>query len=80
MRRQARVARPADDAAGDRKLIDDEQVTAASGVPTIWLGILQLDPPPTSDRQHVLCGSSAVPELIRAFDERFDAPIIQGWG
>jgi len=64
------------------QLIDDEQVTAASGVPTIWQGILQLDPPPSfKSIDRILCGGSAVPEsLIRAYDERFDAPILQGWG
>jgi len=64
------------------RLIDDEQVTAASAVPTIWQGILQLDPPPSFKTvNRILCGGSAVPEsLIRALDERFDTPIIQGWG
>ena len=57
-------------------------MTTSSGVPTIWQGILGLDPPPDlSSLEPLLAGGSAVPEsLIRAFDERFGVPIIQGWG
>jgi fatty-acyl-CoA synthase len=44
--------------------------------------MLQLDPEPDlSSLREVMAGGSAVPEsLIRAFDERFGVPIIQGWG
>jgi fatty-acyl-CoA synthase len=64
------------------ELVADERVTRAAGVPTVWQGILQLDPPPDlSSLQEVLCGGSAVPEsLIRAYDERFGVRIAQGWG
>ncbi len=59
-----------------------ERVTTSSGVPTIWQGILGLDPEPDlSSLNRLLVGGSAVPEsLIRAFHERFGIPIIQGWG
>ena len=45
-------------------------------------GILELDPAPDlSSLSEVKAGGSAVPEsLIRAFDERFGVPIVQGWG
>jgi acyl-CoA synthetase (AMP-forming)/AMP-acid ligase II len=63
-------------------LIAEEQVTFSGAVPTIWQGMLQLDPPPDlGSLDRVICGGSAVPEaLIRAFDERFGVPIIQAWG
>jgi fatty-acyl-CoA synthase len=64
------------------ELIAAERVTRTAGVPTIWQGMLQLDPPPDlSSLVEIKCGGSAVPEaLIRAFDERFGVPISQGWG
>jgi len=63
-------------------LIADERVTMTAGVPTIWQGILQLDgTPDLSSVREIMCGGSAVPEsLIRAYDERFGIPILQGWG
>jgi fatty-acyl-CoA synthase len=62
--------------------ITAERVTTSSGVPTIWQGILGLDPEPDlSSLNRLLVGGSAVPEsLIRAYHERFGIPIIQGWG
>jgi fatty-acyl-CoA synthase len=64
------------------ELIASERVTRSAGVPTIWQGMLQLDPPPDlSSLVEIKCGGSAVPEsLIRAFDKRFGVPIVQGWG
>jgi len=63
-------------------LLADERVTMTAGVPTIWQGILQLeDAPDLSSVREIMCGGSAVPEaLIRAYDERFGIPILQGWG
>ena len=64
------------------ELIASEQVTRSAGVPTVWQGMLQLDPAPDlSSLTEIKCGGSAVPEsLIRGFDERFGVPIAQGWG
>ncbi|MGZ4173826.1 MAG: AMP-binding protein, partial [Solirubrobacteraceae bacterium] len=64
------------------RLIAAEQVTIAAAVPTIWLGISQLDPAPDlSSLDRLVGGGSAVPEsLMRVFDERFGVPIIQAWG
>src|ERR671931_2453634 len=64
------------------ELIASEKVTMAAGVPTIWQGILQLeDTPDLSSLRMIMCGGSAVPEsLIRAYDERFGVPVLQGWG
>jgi fatty-acyl-CoA synthase len=63
-----------------------EKVTWAAGVPTIWMGILQLldANPGTWDLSHMkamLVGGSAVPRaMIAAFEQRHGIPIVQGWG
>jgi fatty-acyl-CoA synthase len=64
------------------ELIAAEGVTFTAGVPTIWQGLLRLDPAPDlSSVNEIVCGGSAVPEaLIRAFEERFGVPIVQAWG
>jgi fatty-acyl-CoA synthase len=64
------------------ELIASEEVTWTAGIPTIWRGFLELDPPPDmSSLREVKAGGSAVPEsLIRGFDERFGVPMVQGWG
>jgi fatty-acyl-CoA synthase len=67
------------------ELIDDESVTMSAAVPTIWLEMAAyLDEHPEVDISNVdrlTVGGSAPPEsLIRKYDERYDAPIIQGWG
>ena len=64
------------------EIIAAERVTRTAGVPTIWQGFLELDAPPSlSTLVEVKCGGSAVPEaLMRAWDERFGVPIVQGWG
>jgi fatty-acyl-CoA synthase len=63
-------------------LIVEEKVTMAAGVPTIWQGLLQLEKQPDlSSLRMIMSGGSAVPEsLIRAYDERFGVPVLQGWG
>ena len=63
-------------------LIHDERVTWSAGVPTIWNGLLGLDPPPDlSSLRELKAGGAAVPEsLIRGFEERFQVPLVQGWG
>jgi fatty-acyl-CoA synthase len=68
--------------AGLAELIATEGVTWSAGVPTIWNGVLELDPPPNlSSLRELKAGGSAVPEsLIRGFDERFGVPLVQGWG
>jgi len=64
------------------ELIAAEQVTFTAGVPTIWQGMLRLDPPPDlSSLNEILSGGSAVPEaLIRGFEDRFGVPIVHAWG
>jgi fatty-acyl-CoA synthase len=64
------------------ELIAEEQVTFTAGVPTIWQGMMRLDPAPDlSSVKEIVCGGSAVPEaLIRGFEEKFGVPIVQAWG
>ena len=64
------------------ELIAEEHVTFTAGVPTIWQGMMRLDPAPDlSSLKEIVCGGSAVPEaLIRGFEEKFDVPIVQAWG
>ena len=51
-------------------------------MPTIWNGVLELEPPPDlSSLRELKAGGAAVPEsLIRGFQERFGVPVVQGWG
>jgi fatty-acyl-CoA synthase len=63
-----------------------EKVTWTAGVPTIWLGMLQmLDANPgkwdLSHMQGMLVGGSAVPRaMIAAYKERHGLNVVQGWG
>jgi fatty-acyl-CoA synthase len=66
-------------------LFEQEKVTVAAGVPTIWMGILQaLEKEPKRWKLHdglrMVVGGSAAPEsMIRAFD-RFGLRVIHAWG
>ncbi|MBI2824621.1 MAG: long-chain fatty acid--CoA ligase [Planctomycetia bacterium] len=66
--------------------IQEERVTITAGVPTIWLGILQiLDKDPkafdlTSLRAMVVGGSAAPPSMIQGFQERHNLKIVHAWG
>jgi fatty-acyl-CoA synthase len=67
-------------------LMADEKVAWAAGVPTIWMGILQLlDANPgrwdLSPMKAMLVGGSAVPRaMIAAYQQRHGISIVQGWG
>ena len=70
-------------------LLDDfvqEKVTWTAGVPTIWLGMLQmLDAGEgkwdLSNMKGMLVGGSAVPRaMIAAYKERHGMNVVQGWG
>src|SRR5262249_22868824 len=64
----------------------NERVTFTAGVPTIWLGILQmLDKNPgafdlSSLRAMVVGGSAAPPSMIRGFQERQGLNVVHAWG
>ncbi len=64
------------------ELIETEKVTLTAGVPTIWQGILNLDPAPDlSSLREVFVGGSAAPEaMLRGFDEKYGVTMIHAWG
>jgi len=63
-----------------------EKVTWTAGVPTIWLGMLQMLDANAGkwDLSHMkgmLVGGSAVPRaMIAAYKERHELSVVQGWG
>ena len=65
-------------------LIDDYQVTAALGVPTIWQGLLnaaqQLGSQLTSLQRNVVGGAACPPSMIKAFKEQYQCETIHAWG
>jgi fatty-acyl-CoA synthase len=68
------------------ELCQQERVTVTAGVPTIWLGLLQLlDKNPgaydLSSLRALIVGGQAVPKsMIRGFEERHGLQVIQAWG
>jgi len=64
------------------RLIEEEKVTVAAGVPTIWMGVLpELKGRDTSSLREIPCGGSAVPKsLSEGFREAIGKPILQAWG
>jgi fatty-acyl-CoA synthase len=66
-------------------LFESEKVTITAGVPTVMLGILrQLDAEPTRYklflRMIAIGGSSAPRFVVKAFDERYNIPVLHTWG
>ena len=74
------------DPASILELFEKEKVTVTGGVPTIWLGILNmLDASPgkynLSSIRSMLVGGSAAPRaMIEAFKERHGLEILHAWG
>ncbi len=64
------------------ELMEDEKVTLAAGVPTIWMGALdELVGRDLSSLRAILCGGSAVPQsLSEAYREKLGQPILHAWG
>jgi len=66
--------------------MEQERVTMTAGVPTIWLGILQIldKNPKTYDltclRAMVVGGSAAPSSMIEGFQERHNLKIVHAWG
>jgi fatty-acyl-CoA synthase len=67
---------------GILKLLQEQEVTLAAGVPTIWQGLLPLlEGVELPKLRRVPCGGSAVPmALSEAFREKLGRPILQAWG
>ena len=68
------------------QLVNDEKVTCAAGVPTVWLAILEaLDKEPNrwntkSLRQMVVGGSAAPQAMIEGFEKRHGLHVLHAWG
>ena len=68
------------------ELFQDERVTITGGVPTIWLGILQLlDSQPdaydlSSVKSMVVGGAAAPRSLIEGLQERHGLSVLHAWG
>ena len=75
---------PAPTPADYLRLIREEGVTVSAGVPTVWLGILQLLDQRGGDLgrlRRIICGGSAAPvSMIRAYEERFGVEFIHAYG
>ena len=74
------------DAPSVLQLIEEEQVTCAAGVPTVWLAILDaLDKEPkrwnvSSVKQMVVGGSAAPQAMIEGFQKRHGLAVLHAWG
>jgi fatty-acyl-CoA synthase len=68
------------------RLLQDERVTISSGVPTIWLGVLQyLDNHPgkydlSKLRRILIAGSAAPRSLVDGMARRHGLHMVQAWG
>ena len=66
------------------KLMEGEAVSISLGVPTVWLALLgyaEAAGQKLNALQRTLIGGAAVPEsMIRAFRDKHDVDVIQGWG
>jgi fatty-acyl-CoA synthase len=68
--------------AGLLRLMQDERVTVAAGVPTIWMGMVPLlEQHDLSALRTIVCGGSAVPKsLSESWRTKIGLPITQAWG
>ena len=66
------------------RLIQDEKVTLAAGVPTIWMGVLQAmeqEKYDLSSITRIACGGAAPPRaLIEAYELRLGVPFLHAYG
>jgi 3-(methylthio)propionyl---CoA ligase len=66
------------------ELFESEGVTMSAGVPTVWQGLLahveanhlQF----RTMRRTVIGGSACPPQMMRAFQERYDVTVLHAWG
>jgi len=75
---------PGLDGASLVKLIDDEKVSLALGVPTIWQGLLgalkESGSKVASLKRTVVGGSALPPSMINDFRDNYDVDLIHAWG
>jgi len=65
------------------RLIQDERVTVAAGVPTIWINLLQVLERQSFDLSsltRILCGGSAVPRSLAEALDKHNLRIVHAWG
>ena len=66
------------------RLIREEGVTFAAGVPTVWLGVLQVleqDGGDLGSLRRIMCGGSAAPvSMIRTYEQRYGVEFIHAYG
>ncbi|HWI51488.1 MAG TPA: long-chain fatty acid--CoA ligase [Symbiobacteriaceae bacterium] len=66
------------------QLMQDEKVTLTAGVPTVWLGLLQVLEKGSYDLSaltRIACGGSAVPRaLAEAYRKKLGLPILHAYG
>ncbi|NQV56970.1 MAG: long-chain-fatty-acid--CoA ligase [Rhodospirillales bacterium] len=66
------------------ELLDNERVTLAAGVPTIWMLLLQYLKESGKSLPHLertIIGGSALPQsMIETFEETYDVAAIHAWG
>jgi len=65
------------------QLVQDEKVTFAAGVPTVWMAalpLLQAGMYDVSSLDRILIGGSAVPQALIEAYRKLGVPIVQGWG
>ncbi len=66
------------------RLIREEGVTVSAGVPTVWLGVLQVleqDGGDLGSLRRILCGGSAAPvSMIRAYEQRYGVEFVHAYG
>jgi len=64
-------------------LIAQERVTVAAGVPTLWIGVLNVlekEQADLSSLRAIYCGGSAVPQALIEGLERKNLTIVHAWG
>ncbi|WP_139490999.1 long-chain fatty acid--CoA ligase [Brevibacillus dissolubilis] len=66
------------------ELIQQEKVTTTAGVPTIWLGMLQVLEAGNYDissLRNIVCGGSAAPRgVIQAYETKYGVPFLHAYG
>jgi len=75
---------PGLDGASLLELIDDEKVTLALGVPTIWMMLLAAAEKAGSQmatlKRNVIGGSAAAPSMIKTFRDKYGCDTVHAWG
>ena len=67
------------------KILTEEKVTKANGVPSIWLGVYQalkkkLPKEPLALQEYIVGGSALPPSLIEGFEKEFGIKGVHAWG